>query len=249
VYAHIHKCTAARQNEATPQEETINSKKKGDASELKLQILKSALTFVPEYGWSEKSIALGAKSAGLSLAAHTLIQGGGPELVHYFNFSCNSKLEEYLKAISSSNEKLDLHVYMTDALENRLKMIIPYVSTWSEAMALMALPTQFPVHTKNILDLVDSIWHYYGDKSLDMSWYSKRIMLAIAYKTSELSLIQDRSEDFIDTFEFLQRRVENVIEADSVVNSINENSKHLKEFGDGAFITVRNLLGLNRWSR
>lgn len=46
----------------------------------------------------------GAKSAGLSLAAHTLIQGGGTELVHYFNFSCNTKLEEYLKETSAKEK-------------------------------------------------------------------------------------------------------------------------------------------------
>ncbi len=56
-----------------------------------------------------------------------------------------------------------------------------------------------------------------------MSWYCKRIALAVAYKTSELSLVQDKSEDFIDTFQFLQRRIEDVVEADNVVNSVMNN--------------------------
>lgn len=58
---------------------------------------------------------------------------------------------------------------MTDALEHRLRMIIPYLSKWPEAMAIMALPTQVTVHTRNVLDLVDSIWHFYGDTSTDVS--------------------------------------------------------------------------------
>lgn len=53
-----------------------------------------------------------------------------------------------------------------------------------------------------------------------MSWYSKRIALAVAYKTSELSMIQDKSEGFSDTFEFLQKRVEDVVKTESLIHSV-----------------------------
>ena len=53
-----------------------------------------------------------------------------------------------------------------------------------------------------------------------MTWYSKRIALAVAYKTCELSMIQDKSEDFSDTFEFLKKRVDNVVEADNLIHSV-----------------------------
>lgn len=46
---------------------------------------------------------------------------------------------------------------------------------------------------------------------LQFSWYSKRALLAAIYKSTELSMIQDRSEDFIDTWEFLDRRIEGVM--------------------------------------
>lgn len=257
-HAQLHKHVLSRQHAAenkipesqeTEHEAAPENNEAVDINELKIKILDASLTFVKEHGWSEKSLALGAESVGLSVASHTLIKGGGSELVHYFNFSCNTRNENYLKEVASTSVKIDLQEFLTDALENRLRMIIPYLPKWPEAMALMALPTQLPAHTRNVLDLVDSIWHFYGDTSLDMLWYSKRIALAAAYKTSELSLIQDKSEDFSNTMEFLQKRVENVIEANSLIHMMNENGKHLLEFGSGALITARNLLGLNRWHR
>ncbi len=39
-----------------------------------------------------------------------------------------------------------------------------------------------------------------------MNWYSKRLTLAAIYKSTELFMIQDKSESFKDTFEFLDNR-------------------------------------------
>ncbi|XP_035232458.1 ubiquinone biosynthesis protein COQ9, mitochondrial-like isoform X2 [Stegodyphus dumicola] len=252
---YYHKYAAVQQNfnvENRPDsgsDTEYEEEKIKDISELKVKILEAAVNFVPEYGWSKKSLAHGAKSLGLSTAAHGLIESGGADLVHYFNFSSNRKLEQHLKENAAENERTDLKNFLENALEFRLRMVIPFVSNWPEAMALMLFPTQIPADTKNLLDMADQIWHYSGDKSLDMSWYSKRLSVAAAYKACELSLIQDKSSDFSDTFEFLERRVDTVTEALQLLDKVNDSSKDLTEFTAGALITARNLLGINRWFR
>jgi hypothetical protein len=40
------------------------------------------------------------------------------------------------------------------------------------------------------LQLVDSLWHFAGDKSTDMNWYSKRLSLLAIYKSTELAMMQ-----------------------------------------------------------
>ncbi|GIX70861.1 ubiquinone biosynthesis protein COQ9, mitochondrial [Caerostris darwini] len=215
-----------------PQAETSSSSDSSDSDSeneknsnlmnVKLQILNAALDFVPEHGWSKQSIAFGAQSLGLSSSSHTLIQDGGAELVHYFNFLCNEKLEIYLKRHYCS-KKIDIETYMEDALTSRLKMVIPYVSKWPEAMALMVTPLQLSTDFKNLLDLVDMIWYQSGDKSLDLTWYN--------------------------TFEFLQRRVKNVIHVSELGNNIASSSEQLPNVATGALITARNILGINRWFR
>jgi len=39
-----------------------------------------------------------------------------------------------------------------------------------------------------------------------MNWYTKRLTLAGIYKSTELFMIQDKSENFRDTYQFLDNR-------------------------------------------
>ena len=54
--------------------------------------------------------------------------------------------------------------------------------------------TSFKGALKNLCELVDDIWYYAGDKSVDSSWYTKRITLAAVYKSTEFFMLQDNSE-------------------------------------------------------
>jgi ubiquinone biosynthesis protein COQ9 len=56
-----------------------------------------------------------------------------------------------------------------DAVETRLRMITPYLDTWPQAMAIMALPQNSITSLKNLAQLVDEIWYYAGDRSVDVS--------------------------------------------------------------------------------
>lgn len=58
---------------------------------------------------------------------------------------------------------------MRDAVEARLRMIIPYIDRWSEAMVLLALPRSVPTSLAMTLTLVDDICYYAGDRSVDVS--------------------------------------------------------------------------------
>ena len=40
-----------------------------------------------------------------------------------------------------------------------------------------------------------------------MNWYSKRLTLGAVYKSTELSMLQDRSVDYDDSWAFLDRRL------------------------------------------
>lgn len=56
-----------------------------------------------------------------------------------------------------------------DAIETRLRMVIPYKKTWSQALAIMTLPPNVPTALANLLTLVDDICYYAGDRSVDVS--------------------------------------------------------------------------------
>lgn len=43
-----------------------------------------------------------------------------------------------------------------------------------------------------------------------MNWYTKRLTLAGVYKSTELFMIQDKSENFKATYEFLDNRLKDL---------------------------------------
>ena len=59
---------------------------------------------------------------------------------------------------------------------------------------------------------VDAIWVAAGDTATDWNFYSKRAMLAGVYSTTLLHWLDDRSEDLSESWAFLDRRIENVMQ-------------------------------------
>lgn len=104
-----------------------------------------------------------------------MFPNGGAELVQYFYRNCNAELNNILKAealaieADPTKQKKTTEVHVRDALETRLRMLVPYKSTWPQAMAIMTLPPNVPTALANLLTLVDDICYYAGDRSVDVS--------------------------------------------------------------------------------
>ena len=74
----------------------------------------------------------------------------------------------------------------------------------------MAVPENVPYSIKHLAELVDEIWYLGGDNSHDLNWYSKRMLLAAVYSSTELFMTTDTSDDFKHTRDFLKRRIKDV---------------------------------------
>ena len=61
-----------------------------------------------------------------------------------------------------------------------------------------------------VSELVDDIWYAAGDKSTDYNWYTKRALLAAVYSATELYMLTDYSPGYADTWEALDRRLQDV---------------------------------------
>jgi ubiquinone biosynthesis protein COQ9 len=62
-----------------------------------------------------------------------------------------------------------------------------------------------------------------GDTSDDANWYTKRAILAGVYSATTLYWLGDTSDGFEDTWSFLDRRIEGVMQFESLKASINRN--------------------------
>jgi len=212
----LRRMTDARGGKSTSHsQDSFKDYKKHEGSavndtDVKTVILDHALDFVVDYGWSRDALAYGAEAAGYAGVAEGMFVKGGHELALHFLNVCNARFRSFLLQESEeykrSAEKLKLAEFIRKAIEFRLRMIIPYISVWPEAMSMFLHPTIIASSFEEFARMVDDIWYYAGDKSTDFSWYSKRGILAKTYASTQMVMLQDQSPDFQDTWEFLDRR-------------------------------------------
>jgi ubiquinone biosynthesis protein COQ9 len=96
------------------------------------------------------------------------------------------------------------------ALELRFEVIAPWREAVRRGLSVLALPPHAALSARLIYETVDGIWYAAGDASTDFSFYTKRATLAAIYGAAVLYWLEDRSEDFIDTRGFIERRLVDV---------------------------------------
>ncbi|KAG0044443.1 Ubiquinone biosynthesis protein coq9, mitochondrial [Gryganskiella cystojenkinii] len=194
-------------------------------------ILKTALTFVPEHGWTTTSIAKAAESMGYPSIIHGMFPNGGADIIDYFLQDCLNRLPLELEGRMeglSTQEKIKLGTL------TRLGMIAPYIDRWPEALAVMGQPKNVPMSLNHLAKIVDEIWHLAGDKSADMNWYTKRASLAGVYTTTELYMTTDKTPNYQATQRFLERRFEDAATVGKAASEVIQ----IAEFG------AKSVLGL-----
>ena len=89
-----------------------------------------------------------------------------------------------------------------------------------QALALIAQPSHLPTALSELSSLSDEIWFLSGDTSVDTSWYTKRASLSAIYAATELFMTTDKSPNFQDTRQFLERRFIDVRIVGGTVGSV-----------------------------
>ncbi|XP_077607410.1 ubiquinone biosynthesis protein COQ9, mitochondrial [Crocuta crocuta] len=219
--------------------------------QLQHRILTAALKFVPAHGWTAEAIAEGAQSLGLSTAAASMFGNDGSELILHFVTQCNARLthvlEEEQKLVQLGQaEKRKTDQFLRDAVETRLRMLIPYIEHWPRALSILMLPHNIPSSLNLITSMVDDMWHYAGDQSTDFNWYTRRAVLAGIYNTTELVMMQDSSPDFQDTWRFLENRINDAMNMGHTAKQVKSTGEALVQGLMGAAVTLKNLTGLNQ---
>lgn len=211
---------------------------------VKDRILEASLAFVPSHGWSRQSLAKGAESVNYPTVTSGLFPRGGIEIVQYFHKQCNEQLVDYMKQEVGNTPPADPAAFAQKAIEVRLRMLIPYMKQWPQAMALMTLPQNVTIALSNVLTNADNICYYAGDRSVDFNWYTRRIGLAGIYKMTELYMLQDSSPDYARTWTFLEHRIKEGSKMDSLLLKSEDATAQLQSAVSSVFSTARNILGM-----
>lgn len=162
------------ESESSHEEQRSREEEDEQVAEVKTKILEAALEFVNVSGWTRQSIVKGAEKAGYPSTIHGMFANGGIELINYFYLKCNKELVEKMRErVGDGSEKVaDPKQFVCWAIQERLIMTRPFISTWPTALAMMTLPPNVPTSLANMLTLVDDICYYSGDRSVDVSKFA-----------------------------------------------------------------------------
>lgn len=176
-----------------------------DLTESRDRVVQRALIHVPFDGWSMKTLRHACDDEGFGPdAAPRLFPGGVVEAIEHFSDFADRQMVEDMKA----DDLTDLHTpgRLKRAIQLRLQRWAGDRESIRRAVAMLALPQYAAANLRMTARTVDAIWKAAGDHSADFSWYTKRATLAPVYSTTLLYWFEDKSDDFEDTWSFLDRQ-------------------------------------------
>lgn len=167
------------------------------------------LPLVPTLGWTKAALRRGLSEAGGDPGdAELLFPGGVIDMVSVFADLADRRMEAAATEAGVAELRLSRRVRAVIAL--RFELNRPHRDAVRRAVSVLAWPGRTGAAAAITARTVDAIWHAAGDRSADVSWYTKRAILAGVYGATLLVWLRDSSADDADTLAFLDRRLAGV---------------------------------------
>lgn len=189
-------------------------------------ILLAMLPHVPFDGWSRTALLAGVADAGLSREwALRAFPGGMAEVAqHFAGYADRRMLAELAKR---GLDSLPVRQRIATALRVRFEINTPYRHAIRRMLSFLAMPHNAGTAARMTYRTVDAIWHAAGDRSTDFNFYTKRGLLAAVYGSTLLFWLGDRSDDSVETWEFLERRLDDVMTVPRLTRRLSETVRRL----------------------
>lgn len=186
-----------------------------------LHLLDAILPHVAFDGWSDVSFANAVAESDLSLEdARAICPRGATDLAVLFHTQGDAAMIAALADADLSDMRFRDKV--AHAVQLRLDVVNDKEAV-RRGTALFALPHLAPIGTKLIWNTADAIWTPLGDTSDDVNWYTKRATLSAVYGSVVLFWLGDDTDDGQATADFIDRRIENVMQFEKFKAAVNSN--------------------------
>lgn len=184
-------------------------------------LLDAALPHVVFDGWSEATFRAAIADSGLEPAlARAVCPRGAVDLALAMHRRGDWAMVDRLRAADLS--ALRFRDRIAAAVRFRLEAIDDKEAV-RRASSLFALPQHTAEGARAIWETCDLIWRTLGDTSDDVNWYTKRMTLSGVYGSTLLYWLGDDSPGHIRTWEFLDRRVDDVMQFEKVKAQVQGN--------------------------
>lgn len=161
-------------------------------------------------GWTRKAVDSAARQLGIDpVKARLAIPKGQTELIDLYIQEVDRALAAYFTPERLSGMKIREKI--RSLVWRRLEIMGPAREAVRRALAILAMPQNLPLALRISWRSADLMWRIAGDTSTDFNHYTKRITLGAVYGSTLLVWLDDKSEGWIETGAFLDRRIDNVM--------------------------------------
>ncbi len=176
-------------------------------TDLKTRFLLTALPDVVFDGWTDDLMQRTAKK--LKTTPAKAFPGGVEELILYF---LDWATDETVAAMEKPGlDKMRVRDRITMGVRAHIEVLQPHKQAFSAALSAMAKPPRSLHLARSVWRAADRIWWTAGDTATDYNHYTKRGLLAGVLTATTLYWLNDDSRDMGATWDFLDRRIENVM--------------------------------------
>ena len=178
--------------------------------EMRDRLIEATLDHIPFDGWSELALIAGACDSEFSLSeANHLFPAGTSDMIQHFSRWADRRMIAGLGAVDLS--EMRTHERVTIAVELRLEGLEAHKEAVRRGLSWLAIPQNTIFGVRLLYRTVDDIWYAVGDRSADFSFYTKRGLLAGVVGSTTLFWLDDDSDGGVETSEFLDRRIAEVM--------------------------------------
>jgi len=178
--------------------------------DLMTRLLDAAKLHVPFDGWSEATLNAAASEADIDPGLVAAIcPRGAVDLALAYHEAGDHAMLARLEAADLGGMRFRDRIAF--AVRARLEAVEDKELV-RRGMTLFSLPIYAADGARAVWQTCDRIWLALGDTSDDVNWYTKRATLSGVYGTTVLFWLGDTSEDHARTWEFLDRRIEDVMQ-------------------------------------
>ena len=189
--------------------------------DMQAQLLAAALPHVAFDGWSETSLRAACQDLSITRQMAALAcPRGAIDLAIRFHHDGDEAMQVVLQKTDINAMKIREKI--TFSVRARLDAIRDKEEVRRGA-TLMALPQHAAEGAGLVWGTCDRIWAAIGDSSADVNWYTKRLTLSSVYSATVLYWLGDNSPNHQDTWTFLDRRIENVMQFEKFKAQVNAN--------------------------
>lgn len=183
--------------------------------ELRESLLMAALEHVAFDGWSLKTMKQAAEQVDVKTGIIDLSFPGGPsEMVDLWAQSCDLAMLASVQKIDI--EALKIREKITALVKLRIEAEFAHKEAAHRTVSFLTLPQNHTLSLKMLYRTVDLMWKTISDPSTDFNFYTKRMTLGLVYSSCFMFWLGDESENSADTWDFLDRRIENVMQFEKV---------------------------------